>query len=63
MQKIGQKHKNIEMMLKLTSFSMSNLVVPYFQPFLTSLFKIGHQKHPFGYVMNFDFFKTSITHY
>jgi hypothetical protein len=35
---------------------MSKLVVPYFQPFLTPLFNIGHDKHPFGYVMDFEFF-------
>jgi hypothetical protein len=44
------------MMLKLTSFSMSKLKVPYIQPFWTPLFNIGHEKHPFGYVMNFEFF-------
>jgi hypothetical protein len=63
MQKIGQHYKNLGLMLKLTSFSTSKLVVPYFQPFLTSLFNIGHKKHPFGYVMNFEFLKTFITHY
>jgi hypothetical protein len=40
------------MMLNLTSFSMSKLKVPRIQPFLTTLFNIGHEKHPFGYVMN-----------
>jgi hypothetical protein len=33
MQKIGQNYKNIQMMLKLISFFMSKLMVPYFQPF------------------------------
>jgi hypothetical protein len=50
------KLKNIQMMLKLISFSMSKLMVPYFQPFKTFLFNIGHEKHPFGYVIDFDFF-------
>ncbi len=49
-------------MLKLTSFFMSKLMVPYFQPFLTLLFSIGHEKHPFEYVMDFEFLKTFITH-
>jgi hypothetical protein len=43
------------MVLKLTYFSMSKLVVPYFQPFLTPLFNIGYEKHPFRYV-NFEIF-------
>jgi hypothetical protein len=58
MWKFEQKHKNFEMMLKLTYFSMSKLKLPYIQPFWTPLFNIGHEKHPFGYVMNFkSFFK------
>jgi len=35
---------------------MSKLMMPYFQAFWTSLFGIGHEKHPFGYVMEFEFF-------
>jgi hypothetical protein len=49
-------------MLKLISFSMSKLKVPYIQPFWAPLFNIGHEKHPFGYVMNFEIFLTFITH-
>jgi len=49
------------MMLKLI-FSMSKLMVPYFQAFWTPLFNYGHEKHPFGYVMDFDFFLKIITH-
>jgi hypothetical protein len=45
-------------MLKLTSFAMSKFMVPYFQPFLTLAFSIGHKKHHCEYVMNFDFLKT-----
>jgi hypothetical protein len=54
MQKIGEQHKNIEMVLKFTCFSMFKLMVLYFQPFLTHLFGIGHEKHPFEYVVDFD---------
>jgi hypothetical protein len=43
MQKFGKKHKKLEMMLKLTSFSMSKLMVPYFEPFLIPLFSIGDE--------------------
>jgi len=40
------KNTNFETMLKLTSFSMSKLIVPYFQPFWTpSLNTIGHEEH------------------
>jgi len=60
--KIEQRQKNFEMMLKLTSFSMSKLKVPYIQPFWTPLFNIGHEKHPFGYVMNFEFFEKFVAH-
>jgi hypothetical protein len=28
--------------------------MPYFQPFLTLPLSIGHEKHPFGYVMDFE---------
>jgi len=42
------------MMLKLTSFSMPKLIMPYFQPLLTLPLSIGHGKHPFGYVMDFE---------
>jgi hypothetical protein len=38
------------MILELTSFSMSKLIMPYFQPLLTLPLRIGHEKHPFGYV-------------
>ncbi len=55
MQFFLKNHKNLEMVLKLTYFSMSKLVVPYFQPFLTPLFNIGYEKHPFRYV-NFEIF-------
>ncbi len=51
------KTQNLEMMLKLIYFSMSKLKVLYFQPFWTPLFKIGHKKHIFGYVMTLKFFK------
>jgi hypothetical protein len=57
-----QKHTKIEMMLELTSFSMSKLKVSYIQPFLTPLFNIGHEKQPFGYVMNFEILLTFIAH-
>ncbi len=33
---------------------MSKLIMPYFQPFLTLPLSIGHEKHPFGYVMDFE---------
>jgi len=38
------------------------LMLPYFQPFGTPLFNIGHEKYPFGNVMDFYFFKIFITH-
>jgi len=60
--KVWKKHKNLETMLKLTFFSMSKLMVPHFQPFWITLFSIGHEKHPFGYVMNLEKKKTFITH-
>jgi hypothetical protein len=41
-------------MLKLTHFSMSKMVEPNFQPFLTPLLIIGPKKHHFGYVMDFE---------
>jgi hypothetical protein len=50
------------MMLKLTFFPMSKLLVHYFQPFWTPLFIIGHGKQYFGYVMDFEFLKFFITH-
>jgi hypothetical protein len=54
MQKIRLNYFFNEMMLKLTSFSMSKLIMPYFQPLLTLPLSIGHEKHPFGYVMDFE---------
>lgn len=41
-------------MVNLTSFSMSNLIMPYFQPFLAPLLNIGYEKHPCEYVMHFE---------
>jgi hypothetical protein len=53
------KNTNFEMMLKFTSFSMSKLMVPYFQPFWTPLLNTnGHEermKNIFWYVMDFEF--------
>jgi hypothetical protein len=60
MQRFEKKHKNIEMMLNLTSFSMFKLMVPCFQH--KHLFGIGHEKHPFGYVMDFEISKIYIMH-
>jgi hypothetical protein len=37
-------------------------MVPYIQPFLTPLFNIGHEKHPFGYVMKFEIIFIFIAH-
>ncbi len=55
MQKAKEKHKNLQTMLKLTSFSMFKLMVPYFQPFWTPQYNIGHEKHPFNmwWILNF----------
>jgi hypothetical protein len=47
MKKIRLKFFLNEMMLKLTSFSMSKLIMPYVQPLLTLPLRIGHEKHPF----------------
>jgi hypothetical protein len=33
---------------------MPKLIMPYFQPLLTLPLSIGHGKHPFGYVMDFE---------
>jgi hypothetical protein len=60
--KIGQKHKNLERMLKLRYFSMSKFMVLYFQPFLTLAFSIDHEKHHCRYVMNFDSLEKLNTH-
>jgi len=57
MQKNGQKHKIFKTMLKLTSFSMSKLMVLYFRPFWTPLLTIGYEIYHFGYVVDFEFFK------
>jgi len=59
MQKTREKHKKLEMILKLTPFSMSNLMAPYFQPFLTPLFNIGHD---LGNMIKFEKKITFITH-
>jgi hypothetical protein len=39
---------------------MSKLIMPYFQPLLTLPLRIGHEKHPFGYVMDFEILWTFI---
>jgi hypothetical protein len=39
-----------------------DIMKPYFQPFWTLVFSNGHEKHPFGYVMDFEIYLTFITH-
>jgi hypothetical protein len=39
-----------------------DIMKPYFQPFWTLVFSNGHEKHPFGYLMDFEIYLTFITH-
>jgi hypothetical protein len=48
--------------VKVDIFFHVQLKVPYIQPFWTPLFNIGHEKQPFGYVMNFEILLTFIAH-
>jgi len=41
---------------------MSKTIEPNFQPFLTPLLIIGHEKHHYGYVMDFEKLWTFIAH-
>ncbi len=53
--KLDQKIKKIEMVL--TFFSMSKLVMHYFEFFLTPLLSISHEKNDFEYVMTNEKFE------
>jgi hypothetical protein len=42
------------MILKLAYFSMSKLMMLYFEPFWTPPFSFGHEKKSIEYVMDFE---------